>query len=243
MTRTSGSATRWGAAPVAAAILVLTMIAGAGTTSANDNLNGSGIWVYACDVSFTVINLTNYHLKVASSTVQQHDSCFDDNIPLQGLDAGPQRTWADVYSLVKNVVAPCNWGDGSVVVQALASGGSSTLHDWAFEIAFQDQHAHNLAESGSWIWLQPHATSQGWSTSYNNYVYGRWATPLVDKEMHNIMTLIGPKCMVALYSPDNKNVVIVVQQYDENHDGWHDADKYKGWRLDWVDNDGSSVPR
>ncbi len=240
MTGTSGSARWWGGA--AAALLVLTVVAGAGPARA-DELNGSGIWVYACDVSFTVVNLTSYHLKVASSTVQLHDACWDDNVPLQGMDVAPQRTWADVYSLVKNVVSPCNWGDGSVVVQAQASGGSSTLHDWAFEIAFQDQHAHNLLESGSWIWLKPHSTSQGWSTSYSNWAYGRWATPLEDLAMHNIMTLIGPKCMVALYSPDNKNIVVVVQQYDENHNGWHDADKYMGWKLDWVDNDGSSVPR
>jgi nitrogenase subunit NifH len=75
--------------------------------------------------------------------------------------------------------------------------------------------------------------------------YGRWATPLNDNKMHNVMTLISPEVMVTLYSTDNVNATIVVQQLrgsDSNGILWDDCGAYKGNQLDFVDNGSTSVP-
>lgn len=224
-----------GAALAVAAILAVAVSRGAA------DQNGSGIWVYNTEMTITVYNLTNYDLVSTDSTLQGHGSCSQVGVPLKGLHASPFRTWMGYYWLGYTEVNPCAFS-GSVAIEAKPRGGGSTLAPWSFEVAFANQHASGLAESGNWVWLRPLDASQGWSTATGSMVHGRWATPVDDLKMHNIMTLIGPKCMVALYSPDNKNLVIVVQQYDENASGWHDAGNYSGWKLDWVDNGGSSVP-
>jgi hypothetical protein len=51
-----------------------------------------------------------------------------------------------------------------------------------------------------------------------------------------------PKFMVALYSPDNKDIVNVFQQNWENGTSWDDSNTYLGWQLDWVDSHGNTVP-
>ena len=86
----------------------------------------------------------------------------------------------------------------------------------------------------------------GWAPA-NSTAYGRWATPVNDYKMHNVMTLIGHDIMVTLYSGDNNNATIVVQQlyaWDDKGPLWDDATAYtyKGNQLDFVDNDGYSVP-
>jgi len=48
--------------------------------------------------------------------------------------------------------------------------------------------------------------------------------------------------MVALYSPDNKDIVNVFQQNWENGTSWDDSNTYLGWQLDWVDSHGNTVP-
>jgi hypothetical protein len=223
------------------AAVALAVALGAGTAQAGQN--APGFWTYNCEMSYTIYNLTNYELKNVSSTVGHDGNCRSGcETPLKGLVVEPFRTWKSECDN-SDLAMPCNW-HGSVVIQAQPRGGSNTLQDWAFEVAFKDQQAHGLLENGTWIYLLPHGT-QGWSipASTDTEAYGRWATTINDTKMHNIMTLIGPKVMVALYSPDNKNIVIVVQQYDENASGWHDAENYDGWHLDWVDNDGNTVPR
>jgi len=45
---------------------------------------------------------------------------------------------------------------------------------------------------------------------------------------------------VSVYSPSNKNVVVVVQTIDqsETYEAWN----YEAWKLDWADNNQSSLP-
>jgi hypothetical protein len=85
-----------------------------------------------------------------------------------------------------------------------------------------------------------------WSTNFSNWAYGRWVTPW-DTKMHNVMTLIGPKVMVTMYTAQYDHIVLVVQQlYGEDPTTkaqiWDDSDTYVGYPLDYVDNDGYSVP-
>jgi hypothetical protein len=240
MSRTTRDAAPGRAASVAAVALALALL-GAGAARAGED--APGIWTYNCWMSYTIYNLTNYELKNVSSTVGHDGNCRAGcDKPLDGLVVEPYRTWKSKCDN-SDLAMPCNWS-GSVVIQAQPRGGSNTLQDWAFEVAFKDQAAHGLLEHGTWIYLLPHGT-QGWSipASADTWAYQRWATTINDAKMHNIMTLVGPKVMVALYSPDNKNLVIVVQQYWENAAGWDDSNHYQGWQLDWVDNDGSTVPR
>jgi hypothetical protein len=51
--------------------------------------------------------------------------------------------------------------------------------------------------------------------------------------------------MVTLYSGDNTNLVVVVQQYYAESDGviMDDTEAYQGAKLDFVDNGGYTVPR
>lgn len=61
--------------------------------------------------------------------------------------------------------------------------------------------------------------------------------------MHNVMTLIGPETMVALFSGDNKHLTVVVQQLiAKDASGnvvWNDTrDTYRAYYLDFVDNRG-----
>lgn len=235
MTLAGSKAGTSGVALAVTAMLALVVSPGAADQT------GSGVWVYNTEMTITVYNLTNYDLVSSDINLQGHGSCMQVKVPLKGLQVTPLRAWMGLYELGFTEINPCAFS-GSVVVEAKARGGGSTLAPWSFEVAFANQHASGLAESGNWVWLRPHGANQGWSTATGSMVHGRWATPIDDLEMHNIMTLIGPKCMVALYSPDNKNLVIVVQQYDENASGWDDAGNYSGWKLDWVDNGGSSVP-
>ena len=87
----------------------------------------------------------------------------------------------------------------------------------------------------------------GWAPA-NTKAYGRWATPVNDNKMHNVMTLISPDIMVTLYSGDNVNATIVVQQLNAWDDQgtilWDDAaaGTYQGNQLDFVDNASTSVP-
>jgi len=217
-------------------------VLGVGTAQAGQE--APGIWTYNCTLTFTLFNFTNYELKTVATTLSTDGICDGcaANV-LRNVVVEPFRTYKQECTNGQFMV-PCNW-HGAVTLQAQPLGGGNTLRDWAFDIVFEDQNAHNLAEEGSWVYLMPHSPDQGWSipSSTDTWAYGRWATTINDLKMHNIMTLIGPKVMVALYSPDNKNIVIVVQQYWENAAGWDDSKHWKGWQLDWVDNDGSTVPR
>ena len=122
---------------------------------------------------------------------------------------------------------------------------STGFPEWKFDLVFVRQNGHNtVGYSGTWTALSPHGT-QSWAPA-NTWSTGRWATPVDDYKMHNVMTLISPKIMVALYAADNVHLTLVVQQlYGENAAGealWDDTGSYEGNRLDFVDNGSSTVP-
>jgi hypothetical protein len=65
--------------------------------------------------------------------------------------------------------------------------------------------------------------------------------------MHNIMTFIGPKIMVALYSSNYNDITVVVQQLVATDASgnvvWDDTENtYKGNMLDFVDSGSTYVP-
>ena len=143
---------------------------------------------------------------------------------------------------------------GDSLVAPIIYDGRITLYskgfkDWAFDLVFEDQKADGLLEHGTWIALSPHekTTTQAWAQA-DTWAYGRWATPVNDLAMHNVMTLIGPKVMVTLYSTNSVDMVVVVQQLvakDETTGNviWDDTgDAYRAYKLDFVDRGSTYVP-
>jgi hypothetical protein len=222
--------------------------------------NGAGIWVYGNSTwSITVINLTDYPLTYLRSNepgAYSYPFVANDSKNCGGhqqiLGVGDVDWSIDPY---RNI-----WwyGDRGCAIAPVFYSGRVTLYstgfrNWAFDLVFADQAAHNLAERGFWVGLSPHTTlgPQRWANggTSGTWAYGRWATPIDDKKMHNVMTLIGDEIMVALFSADNRNITVVVQQMiavawngSAGNLVWDDEYTYKGNYLDFVDNDGSSVP-
>lgn len=203
---------------------------------------GTGVWLYNTPMSISLINLTNYpltYLDVGPDPVSSYGGSGGSEYILSyggGWTVAPFRT--GVWNYDSGGAAPRSW-DGARTLTVPA------IDECTFDIVFKQQKAYGLAEHGFWVGLSPHGTEQGWSTAAGSFVYGRWVTPLDDVMMHNVMTLIGPTCMVTLYSGDNTNLVVVVQQYYAESDGviMDDTEAYQGAKLDFVDNGGYTVPR
>ena len=211
---------------------------------------GAGIWVYNSNWSLALVNLTDYpltYLRAGEPGAYPYPSVTNDTSGCGGgqpmLEAGtdwqvePFRTkmWLG-YPGCR--IAPVFWS-GKMTLY------STGFPEWAFDLVFIKQRAEGVLEYGNWIGLSPHGSGQGWSTNYNNWAYYRWVTPVNDNKMHNVMTLIGPKVMVALYSPTGNHLVVVVQQlyeWDAAGTVWDDAYAYRAVQLDFVDNSGHSVP-
>ncbi len=203
-----------------------------------------GIWVYNKIWSLNVFNLTNYSLKKIYTDAHEAGGCEPGgtgNDPFQSFGSlGPYRTYQETLGPGCSIAPLHYYGCTRFQVQDPNPAG---LKNWAFEVCFEAQDAHNLAEKGTWIYLRKYADTQEWSQP-NTFAYGRWATPINESpsKMHNIMTLIGPEMMAAVYSTNNKGIVVMVQQYWENAEGWNDRSNYHGLALDFVDNASDRVP-
>lgn len=209
---------------------------------------GAGTWQYNTDWSIALVNLTNYDLTYlkTSEGAAPYPACVTGSCESEYNMLEVPNDW---------VVAPFRtklWltDHGGFLVAPNSYDGRLTLYskgfpDWKFDLVFVSQNAHGLLENGNWTGLSPHSPSQGWAVA-NTWSTGRWATPRDDKKMHNVMTLISPKIMVAVFTAYKNHVVVVVQQVFQAEGDttvWDDAAAYKGNQLDFADNCGSSVPR
>jgi len=246
--------TRLKSALVIVAIIVV-MLAFAYPASAC--CGGTGIWTYNHEWSIALVNLTDFPLTYLKTEEGAADYpiwynpyyCTKNDVYQDMLEAGkdwqvdPYRTkvWVgDPCSLVE----PSYW-DGRMT---LYLGG---LPECSFDLVFVGHQAHGLLEHGNYTGLSPSPNKpgpgEGWVLNVSNWAYGRWVTPVNDLQMHNVMTLISSKFMVALYSGDNNNLVVVVQQLygeDPTTGGllWDDSDLYRAHHLDFVDNDNYATP-
>lgn len=208
-----------------------------------------GIWLYpvwTSHFSMTVVNLTDYQLRstLRSSTpspVVTSDEAYP--YPFQNLmdpiSIAPYRSalWKSGYS---GAFGPQRYG-GRIRFQLSTAAGARS-----FDVNFATQAARGAAVGrGTWIALSQvkftPVTNEPWCL--NSFCGGVWSTPWMDPidvslgwnyNMHNVMTLTTPDLVVALYSPDNLNIVLVVRQT-------HGGNDYAPL-LDFVDNDGRSVP-
>lgn len=202
--------------------------------------------VVATHFSMTVVNLTDRQLTSTSRSATPSPVISSDEAypyPFQHLSdpisIAPYRSalWKSGYSGM--------WGpqhyDGRIRFAL-----NTTAWSHSFDIDFIAQKARGAAVGrGTWIALTQVKISPVTNESWCNGVFcgGVWSTPWMDPlavnlgwnyNMHNLMTLTTPELVVALYTPDNLNLVLVVRET-------RGADYYR-WIVDFVDNDGTAVP-
>jgi hypothetical protein len=239
----------------AATAVLLGIIGGVQTGSAQctyPDVKAGGIWLYPTTrhFSMTIVNLTAYELtSVPRSMTPTPVTVYNgDTYPypfqnlLDPIRIAPYRSalWKSGYS----GVLPQSY-DGRLRFTL----ATPTTWTHSFEVGFAKQSGHGtLGRDGTWINLAqtkvaPGATNDVWCAN-SNFCGGVWSTPWMapvhstfttwNYNMHNVMTLTSPEFVVSLYSPDNLSLVLVVRE--TNHDVYH------GNLLDWIDNDGSTVP-
>lgn len=200
----------------------------------------TGIWLYDTGISISVVNMTDYTLKW-KSTVQTYGKDNDVGPFYDGygnfyssVNSYRTKTWRSDSS---SSISPSNWsGDLTFTLDTVSDGYSVQIH------FVQQSPANALAGDGCWVSLRAtNSSSSPYSTSTNAWVNNRWATPTTDNKMHNVMTLISDAFVVSLYSPDNKNITLILQQNYSSTYG-SDVNIWGGYKNDWVDNDGYSVP-
>jgi hypothetical protein len=220
-----------------------------------DDVLQGGIWLYPTPFtnwSMTVINLTPYQLQsTPRASTTNPVSVFGGGgyaYPFQNLlepiSVDPYRgvIWK---SRMSQVTSPNNYY-GRIRFHLVATSWTRT-----FEVNFAHQNGYGTAGvDGTWIALAQTKTeaplewtNDQWCTP-GGYCGGVWATTYMKPlnyaswsvEMRNIMTLATADVVVALYSPDNRNVILVVRDTSSG------ADAYQPIQSEWVDNNGSSVP-
>jgi hypothetical protein len=205
--------------------------------------DGTGIWLWNATLNLHVVNLTEYNL-----TWTQHIVSYGRSVMSPWYDsynrfcpgAEPYRT-ASWRTNPSSLIEPESW-DGDITFHF---ANQSAAADFKLHF-FQENDDQGYAGEGTWVSLLP-VTWPNWS-NYNGssdftsrQVNGRWTTPVADKQMHNNMTMVSDSVVVSVYSPDNKNVVVAVQQ--NNSSTWgSDKDRWVGWQLNWADNDDLSCP-
>lgn len=223
-------------------------------TYPDDVLQG-GIWLYPTPYtnwSMTVINLTPYQLQStprgsttnAVSVVGGAAYDYPFQTLLEPISVDPYR--GVIWKSRMSQLTSTNNYYGRIRFHLAASSWTRT-----FEVNFVHQNGYGTAGvDGTWIALAQTKTeapiewtNDQWCTP-GGYCGGVWATtymkplnyPSWSVEMRNIMTLTTANVVVALYSPDNRNVILVVRDTSGGDD------LYQQFQSEWVDNNGSSVP-
>jgi hypothetical protein len=220
-----------------------------------DDVVQGGIWLYPTPFtnwSMTIINLTPYQLESTprDSTINpvSVNGGAAYSYPFQGLmepiRVDPYR--GIIWKSRMSQVTSTNNYYGRMRFHLVASSWTRT-----FEVNFAHQNGYGTAGvDGTWIalaqtkteaplewtndqWCAPGGYCGGvWATTFMKPLnYGSWSV-----DMRNIMTLTTDNVVVALYSPDNLNVILVVRDTSGG------ADSYQQIQSEWVDNNGTSVP-
>ena len=119
---------------------------------------------------------------------------------------------------------------------------------WKFDLNFTSQNGSgSTLGEGTWVYLTASDTvNTGWVPSWDTTKvpdqfyrgYLGYATRMNDGKPRNLMTLQAEEIgmAVSVYSPNNTNVVVVVQTVDKTDT------YYEAWKLDWADNSQDSLP-
>ncbi len=221
-------------------LLVVACTLGASPSQATNP--GNGIWIYKRDWSNTVINLTNYTLRVKSWNVSEHDGCCPGTCGVSPFDLEGKSVGA-MRSVQEGNEEGCSTDPLSFDGRVTFGFDGSYLSDMSFDVVMvKETSATSVGDlhHGTWVSLEPHSSTQSWVKS--GTVCGMTAIPWADGRMQNVMNLLSPKVQVILYSTNDKEVTLVVRQTNEASAGWDDCSRYVAKRVEFVDNDGDSVP-
>lgn len=244
-------------------VLLLALVIGCLASSrAQGQVPGTGIWMLRGtdhQYSITLVNLTNGQLALESRDVVTDDSCLspDQAQPFADPTFGFYKLVVDPYqSVVWATYSPTLGGcahfwDGTITFRAGFTDWSPPGSQWTFDLNFVSDKKSWLYKTGTWAYLTPTPGSswwknEGWGFTDDSYwpnISYLWTTLYDDGQMRNI-TLIEPTIYapqtVSLYSQDNNNIVLVVQETAALQQAANAT--YKGYKLDWVDNADDNVP-
>ena len=202
-----------------------------------------GIWWYGNNKWFnvTLINLTEHTLKTTYTGVSPSMNCFPYPFEHYGVNVEPygNAIW------LSEVTDPVFLLHYSGKITFLPEGMDPK---WKFDLNFAPQNGSGATlGQGTWVYLTPSDTvNTGWVPSwdptqvpdelYRGYL--GYATRMNDSKPRNLMNLEAEEIgmAVSVYSPSNKNVVVVVQTVDKTDTF------YEAWKLDWADNTQNSLP-
>ncbi len=244
-------------------VLLLVGVLALATGVPRSALANNGIWWYVTGntvVTLSLVNLTDYQLVTTYVNVENDTNvCFAHPFARFGVSVPPNRTaiWKS-YS-PGNPTAM----NGKMTFWAGSCQGEAGCQEmdkkWSFDLNFHPENAGGSVVkypgNGTWIYLTATDTTNtdpydgwipSWDSTYDpaNYLWEGflgYATRLNDGHMHNQMNLEGHELAVSVFSGDNNDIVLVVQQ-THGKPGVQLPDEYKGWKYNWVDNDGDSVP-
>jgi len=225
------------------AILLLMGILAATTGSPTPAAASGGIWWYGESKQFsvTLINLTEHTLISTYSDVDVSDNCYSYPFQVVGVN-------------VESYKSAIWLSEETPPVFLLHYSGKMTFlpkdmdEKWKFDLNFHPQNGSGATlGQGTWIYLTANDnTNTGWVQSWNPLMvpqelyqsYLGYATRMNDGKPRNLMNLEATEIgmAVSVYSPNNKDVVVVVQTVDETDT------YYRAWKLDWADNDQNSLP-
>jgi hypothetical protein len=204
-----------------------------------------GIWWWGSTkhYSITLINLTDYTLKITSNNVTHNEgSCYPK--PFQFLSTSVKSYGSAI------------WATDQTPVDKMTYTGTMTLLPngmdpmWTFNLNFRNQAATGSNGTGTWVYLTASDTTNlAWFDSWSsgaNFNFGAYQmplgypSPLDDGKPHNIMDLegngYGVTFAVSVFSPNNSYIVVVVQQMNQ------DDPYYRAWRLNWAENSNQHMP-
>jgi hypothetical protein len=202
-----------------------------------------GIWWYGNNKWFniTLINLTEHRLITTYVDVDVSMQCFPDPFEHYGVNVEPYGS-----AIWLNEVTDLVWlmhYDGKMTF--LPQGMDDK---WKFNLNFTSQNGSgSTLGEGTWVYLTASDTvNTGWVPSWDTTQvpdqfyrgYLGYATRMNDGKPRNLMNLQAEEIgmAVSVYSPNNTNIVVVVQTVDKTDT------YYEAWKLDWADNSQNSLP-
>jgi|GEM_PF-1372811 len=233
--------------------LLIGILAVAITISTPAMANRHGIWwgLHNELLTITLINLTDQRLIATSNDVavgpNAPNACYPYPFEHFGVHVDPY------HSVIWRSDVSNPWPDsvqyyrGKITFQIEGMDPA-----WAFDLNFlpEDMAGSFSPGKGTWIYLTAtDVNNPEWIPSWLYEIYDweelgpgyrGYATPLNDAGyLHNQMNLEGSEIAVTVYTSDNINITLVVQQ---THEIDCPPEYYRAWKLDWVDNDNDGVP-
>lgn len=202
-----------------------------------------GVWWYGESKWFniTLVNLTEHRLITTYSDVDVSMNCFPYPFQWSGVSVEPYGSAVWLSEVTDPVLLMHYSGNITFLPEGMDE-------KWKFDLNFTPQNGSGATlGKGTWVYLTASdAANTGWVPSWDTTLipeqlyrgYLGYATRMDDGKPRNLMNLEAEEIgmAVSVYSPNNTNVVVVVQSVDKTDT------YYEAWKVDWADNSQSSLP-